>query len=383
MRVKSWLVLLSAASAAALVIPAAVSTAPVSASARTTDVEVASGTVTGVNGQAMAGATVDLYAWPPDTVLRTLKIGQTVPWKLIATATANSSGTFSLSVTPASLEAEENAAGYTNLEAESGTASWSFPVKAADPAAANVNLAGAEPRTCGGYLYWKNYGHHLADLAEGILRHIGHIAGDTITFSYKRTQSSTFGVSISTDNYWGSYTVDGTNSTVTTHGAKFPVIRKHHTILFQAGFLYGDYRQTCPPGTGGHVVAGPRHARKCPHKDWCICPTVKKGKDVCHFKVMSEAWWGGTSTPTTTTPKYYDSECSTWQKGDTAYTESEANVNFAAGFTIPLVGLGASAQTGYGTDAQMAWYFGSKGRLCATSRENPGQAPLDEQTGDH
>ncbi len=52
---------------------------------------VAGGTVTSASGAAVPGVAVDLYAWPSDAVLSSLKPGVLVPTTLLGTATTSSS----------------------------------------------------------------------------------------------------------------------------------------------------------------------------------------------------------------------------------------------------------------------------------------------------
>jgi hypothetical protein len=55
---------------------AGLSVAPAaSAHSATSGMAVAAGTVTSASGGAMPGATVDLYAWPSDAVLKVMKPG--------------------------------------------------------------------------------------------------------------------------------------------------------------------------------------------------------------------------------------------------------------------------------------------------------------------
>src|SRR5271169_4485040 len=108
---------LAVAAAAGLLVSGLMSL-PAAASARSAEL-VATGTVVGATGHAMPGAVVDLYAWPPQQVLITLKPGQKVPERLLATTTADAAGAYALTVAAASLKPDENAAGYTDLEVDS------------------------------------------------------------------------------------------------------------------------------------------------------------------------------------------------------------------------------------------------------------------------
>jgi hypothetical protein len=90
----------------------------------------------------MPDITVDLYAWPSDKVLKGLKAEETVPRKLIATATSNSAGKFSLSVSKETLSASAVSSGNANLEADAGTASWFFTVNTKNPVITSIHLTG-------------------------------------------------------------------------------------------------------------------------------------------------------------------------------------------------------------------------------------------------
>jgi hypothetical protein len=115
-------------------------------SASPATVVVASGAATTTSGSAVRDAVIDLYAWPSDKVLQALTFGQEVPRTLVATATADSAGKFSLSLPRDTLSAQAASSGFVNLEADSGTATWFFPTDAAKPAATTIRLTGASTK---------------------------------------------------------------------------------------------------------------------------------------------------------------------------------------------------------------------------------------------
>lgn len=119
-------------------------------------VAVAVGTVTGSSGATMQGVTVNLYAWPYDAVLQALKPGQLVPTTLLATATTNDTGRYTMRVPMVKLKAAAVESGYANLEIFSPVGgSWFLPYQtgslpARPSAAVTVNLGGKKkPPSCG------------------------------------------------------------------------------------------------------------------------------------------------------------------------------------------------------------------------------------------
>lgn len=112
----------------------------------------ASGLATSPNGAALARAVIDLYAWPFDKVLQSLQPRQEVPRILITTTTTNSSGKFTLNVSPSVLSANAVSGGYANLEADAGGAAWFFTMKASAPSVTGIHLADVtsdSPGYCG------------------------------------------------------------------------------------------------------------------------------------------------------------------------------------------------------------------------------------------
>jgi hypothetical protein len=89
---------------------------------------VAGGTVTSASGAAVPGVAVDLYAWPPDAVLKEMNPGALVPTTLLATATTSSAGRYMLKVPAAKLKAAAVESGYANLEIVSAVGGiWFLP----------------------------------------------------------------------------------------------------------------------------------------------------------------------------------------------------------------------------------------------------------------
>lgn len=366
--------------AVAVLLTAGLLSLPASAAA-TASALVATGTVTTAGGKAMPGATVDLYAWPPDPVLHRLKTGQAVPEKLIGTTKAGSAGAFSVTVPMADLAAEQDTGGYTNLEAESDGAVWFFTVKAAAPKTAHFRLDAVEPQVCGGYDYIHNMGHRWTTIGMGVIRKGGDTKGDSISFTYAKTQSSTLGIEESASGDQGSFTADGTDSSSSTSTLSYPALTKPGTDTYQTQFSVGYFRQTCIPGTGGHspVQGAAKKKAKCLQKGWCYCPKAERGKSHCAFQIHTTGWWLAQNIlHNVAPPKIYYGYCGKVLAGGSAQTNTEAARTYSLGFSIPYTGLGASAQTGYDTDLQLTYSFGSNGYVCSTTRQAPGKSPLME-----
>ncbi|HTR91408.1 MAG TPA: hypothetical protein VMI73_06680 [Trebonia sp.] len=84
------------------------------------------------------------------------------------------------------------------------------------------------------------------------------------------------------------------------------------------------------------------------------------------YFVRSNGWAGGdkivhpSKAPTA-------NQCVPQQAGSSFKTKNERAVNWSAGFSIPVLGFNAQAQTGYDTSAQISLAFGATGRLCGTN----------------
>jgi hypothetical protein len=168
---------------------------------------VAAGTVTSSSGAAMPGATVDLYAWPSDAVLTAMKPGETVPATLLATATTNNAGEYTLRVPAATLKAAAVESGYANLEIYSSAGGiWFMPYQTAalparPSAPVTVNLTSKSSQSCGvdplgqlynftGFKFEKKEKPTWAVVGQGYIVQQKHTAGDWVNFRYTQALSS-------------------------------------------------------------------------------------------------------------------------------------------------------------------------------------------------
>jgi len=165
-------VLASLTLAASLVLPASAAETAGSAS------HAAAVSVTGMvtaSGTADAGVKVTIHAWPDQSIVQSLKVGQVVPWVFVGTATTDASGHYAISLPVAKLM-PESSDGVVNLEADTSSAGYSFPVVvtknagnaflAADPVA---NITRTDTSHCNGvWQYYASLGKHEATVGGDI-----------------------------------------------------------------------------------------------------------------------------------------------------------------------------------------------------------------------
>jgi hypothetical protein len=314
--------------------------------AATAGVPVATGTVTDANGYTAVGAVVDLYAWPSDQVLQSLRRGQVVPWRLIATATVSSAGAFSLRISRATLSSAAVSGSYANLEAESGTASWSFTLNVNHPVlvhsislkgAAPSDLKGAARRTCI-YRYIRQIRPSWAIVGQSyVVRAATHVRQ---SFTYTNGQSSTLGVGLSPTGSFGSFTVGGTKSTSSSFTQSFPSFGRGF-IGYRTRFRVAKYGKLCQRHNG-----------------------------YVQIKVASNGYAGGDSIVHPSEPGGTN-RCEPEMNGSQVQTANEEAVTWSAGFSISQVGFNAQAQTGYDRTAQLTFTFGANRLICGSGGRQP------------
>jgi hypothetical protein len=309
---------------------------------------VATGSVTGVNGTATPDTIVDLYAWPSDQVLKGLKGGATVPRKLIATATSNSAGKFSLEVSKETLSASAVSSGNANLEADAGSASWFFTVNAKNPAITSIHLTGVavseSPDVCIGWQFVKEEPPQWATVGQAyIASNATHVVQ---SFTYSTGQSSTLGVGLSYTGKAGSFSADGTVSTSSSENMYFPSFSD--STLYRTLFTVGLYYTVCGHGGRGKNAGS----------------DLRPG---ANYMVQSNGWFGAGETfehPKTLPKATY---CGPQPAGSGMSTNHERAVTWSTGFSIAVVGFGGQAQTGYDTSAQISLTFNAPRYLCGTN----------------
>jgi hypothetical protein len=392
MRIRPVIALSAAALAASIMVVPASSDASASSSA--SDVAVAAGTVTSPSGAAASGVPVDLYAWPSSAVLMAMKPGQIVPRTLLATATTNSSGQYTLNVPAATLKAAVVDSGYANLEIDSAFGIWftgyqAGAVKA--PATVTVNLAGADGNPCGklpggrgdynfsGWTLLKKSPNQIPTagsvVGQGYIVPSKKTRGDWVRFDYtngsSHSQASSLGVGISAYGISAGYSSKGTNTSTAKRSEGWPKMTKN--ALFVTQFNVGEYRAMC--GGPPNIKVPRRHQHGyCPKK------YVTEYVHECLWMVQSIGWSGGaTSTHPTHEPATQGYNCDPQQAGSHFNSDFGAAIEwaskFAVGAALKIKGVnlkttfGTTTQTGYDTNALLYYQFTRGGYICGTNGE--------------
>ena len=375
---------------------AGLSVAPAAASAQAgaSGLAVAAGTVTSASGAAMPGEIVDLYAWPADSVLQALKVGQLVPATLLATATTDGTGRYMLRVPAATLKAAAVSSGYANLEISSaGSGFWFFPYQTSSQAASTVtvNLNSGKGPVCGtkgpkgqqllftGFVKERQRQPAPATVGQG---YIGAVKtrGDSIAFNYNQTvshtQASTLGVGISAYGFDAGYSTTGTSVSTADQGQDFA--NQSRNTWFQTYFNVAQYRGMCVVGPFDTIGHKKQHGQ-CPRKTKDSSgDTVDVYK--CIWLIGSTGWFGGGKiVHPKNAPKTPGKFCAPADKGLVTGTANEKAIEWSAGWdlgaTLGVKGVnlkasyGASAQTGYDSNDQMVFTFRHAGWLCGTNHD--------------
>jgi hypothetical protein len=365
-----------AITAALAVLPALLAAASSTASSPG-GVTVATGTVVNAQRQALAGVAVDLYAWPSAAVLQALTPGQAVPTKLLASTTTSATGSYTLTVPQAALDAAAIEQGWANLEVDSvGGASWSFPYQT-DPAAAehvNLTVNVTPPGICTTpsstpWFFLRQLAKAWGVVGQGYVVKARTTRGDWVNFVYSQGQSSTLGLGVSAKGFAVGYSVGGTEKEWTTGTQTMPR-QYQRNALFRTEFRVALYRQLCLNADGKH-----RHQKgHCPKK--YMGGTV----EYCLWKVRSNGWAGGDSILYPKRPPYtprYD--CVQELAHSSFYRDHGVAVTWSKGLEIDAadgIGFNGQSQTGYDTAGHMKFYFNAYGHLCGTNGDPPTAAQM-------
>lgn len=320
---------------------------------------VVSGAVLTSTGKAAAGATVVIHAWPDQAVIQALKPGQKVPWVLVGTGSADASGKYSISVPVAKLAPEESY-GVVNLEADTSSSTYFFPVAvtrndgdaympSANVVADLTATPGVTPATPGwsgcagdGWNYVKDLGEHLATVGETYVL----TSHATQHFVYKVGQSSTIGVGTSASGKYGSFKDWGTFSWSTNLRESFATFGANKSMWYRSLFNFGEY--TCR-------ILG-----------YTFYATHVNGYD------------GGTYyEKPSSIPNPPGKNCVRQGPDTTAGTESTAAVTWTRSLGVGSgFGFWSSVQTGFDRSAKVQYSFSAWRSLCGQDSppgENPGQ----------
>jgi hypothetical protein len=377
------------AASAAAILPALLFTASAPSDAALSGVTVAVGTISSPGGAAMPGVRVDLYTWPADTVLSTMRPGQAVPRTLLATAITGSVGGYALQVPPASLSKAAAKTGYANLEIDTAAGIRLFTYQP-DPSAkqpsapVTVNLVRGTSAICGSYPDGTPYrftGFRLqraranawAVVGQGYIIPQRQTRGDSLTFEYtegsSHAQDSAMGAGISGYGFNAGYTSAGTHASTATNAEGYAP--EHGNTWFRTLFKTGQFRGMCI-GIAGTNVHRVRQHGQCPRKVG-RAPVHK-----CLWMIHSQGWFGGQSTlHPKKAPHTSRKFCAPHDPGDKFDGDHGSAVEWSQGFELGAAlgikgaslkaSFNGSAHTGYDANAVMSFRFHHKGLLCGTN----------------
>jgi hypothetical protein len=342
----------------------------------------------------MQGVTVDLYAWPADAVLKAMRPGEAVPTTLLATATTDKAGEYTLRVPAARLKAAAVESGYANLEVFSPAGIWFLPYQtgalpARPSAPATVNLGRQSQPSCGinpnghpynftSFMLERQTAPAWAVVGQGYILRQKRTAGDFVSFNYaegsNHTQASDLGLGISGYGFNAGYDSAGSSTSTATRGEGFP--NAHRNAWFRTEFSTGLFRGICyGPPNDSNIPYVHQHGA-CPRK--FVSHGVVFYVHKCFWMVKSTGWFGGTSIlQPRQAPRTPARHCAHHASGSFFNSDFGAAIQWSSGFTLGVaLGLkgvnltasfNGSAQTGYDTDAVMDYHFVHGGYLCGTN----------------
>lgn len=298
-----------------------------------------------------AGITVLIHAWPKQSVMEALEPGQKVPWVMVGSTKTESGGAFWLSL-PASKLAGEATDGVVDLEADTMSAVYAFPVVISrndgnaympTPQAIMLRPDGKKPVCDGaGWIFVKNLGRRWSTVGQTYVA----TSNATQKFTYLRGQSSSFGFGVSGNDKYGSFSEDGTSSWNSSIRENFHKVGANKSVWYQTQFRWGKYK----------------------------CHPVAALGDVWAQRVNKFIGSARTVKPTAipTTPKQF---CAFEQGGTSQSSNNSAAVEWTGKLGVGVVlGFQASEQTGYDSSAQVTYDFSRNRHLCG-QKDVPGGTP--------
>lgn len=349
---------------------------------------IASGRTVGTDGRGLGGTQVALYAWPPDEVMSSIKVGETVRVEAVAKATTDSAGRYTLRVDEA-IDMSRFAAetdGWLDLQvvavAPNGTdrTVHSFSVQYGESAGVprfvdqQIALGGASeprprvaptvdltikpgqhafpgvqtgviaenapilPKACD-YTLWSLYTPQWDLVGAAYLA----TSGVTAQFTYLSGASSSLGVGFSLSGAYGTWSASGTSSKSSTATITFPSFTGSGQYrYFDTKFQYGKYNGKCAP-----------------EPEW-------------QTRVHSFSGGSNTRVPSSAPSATY---CVPFVAGSSFEKTSSSATTWSNGMDMsPAIGIDLSTRTGYSTSAKMKFTFSSTRNLCGTSGY-PGGTP--------
>lgn len=332
---------------------------------------VATGRVSRFDSSRAANARVVLMAWPPDEVMESLQVGDSVRMVPIARATADENGNFelrisetvdyrSVSTTPTDQIADLDIV----VDTVEGTTSFSFSRDFSDPTAPAVDVdmqlsraprPTQEEATAESEPIERNMQcttSFVQDYGATVVL-VGQIFNETNsgayeTYKYTAGAQSSLGIGASGSGNYGSWSQSGTTTKSSTATQTFPKAGSPTRRLLDTFWRYGKYKQHC----------------------WLYWNSW----DTYYAKPVSYA--GGSQIRWITSTPVSATKCIPQANGSAFELYSTTNVTWTDGVnTGAFLGIGLSTKTGYSTTAGFLYEFTANRHLCGW-KDFPGNAPV-------
>ena len=323
---------------------------------------VVSGHMTTPKGP-VAGAQVVLYAWPANKVLSELRPGQRIPARVVGSSITTASGSYAIRITsPSALSSAMAPDGIVNLEVDamSGNTfgSYNFPRRVVETShgAVLTEISGrtaqataAEtadiralpvraqaPGACG-WVKLRTFkpSWTIVGGTYSITKY------STESFRYSVHQSSSLGAGLSASGKPGSFSQNGTTGVSASSSESYRPRGGNVSVLYETQFINAEWALSC-------------------------------GHGFISYQTKPVEFAGGARSVSTRAPKA--KYCVYQEAGSTFTKDSTSAYSFSAGFSIPVLNLTLSAQTGYDSGASVSYHFTRAGHLCGTNAY-PGQTP--------
>jgi hypothetical protein len=257
-----------------------------------------------------------LVAWPSQSVMARLRVGQRVPMMPVTVSSR-----------------AHMAAEYSSLENSAGI----------------VNLL-AEPliQTCGTPFFYADLGSQSTNIEQSYVLPATDVNQN---FTYGSGQSSTLGMGLSTSSPNYGFSADGTYSVSTTSSWSYPD-QGQGNVHWESYFEVGEYEQICTSNSG----------------------------QTYQYLTHPYQWNGGQKIVFVASPPgtpYCVQAIGGKDSGFHLYKTTAST--FSVGFNVSAIGFSGTAQTGYTTSAEINYGFpvvGWTGQVCGKdnypSASNPG-----------
>jgi len=163
----------------------------------------------------------------------------------------------------------------------------------------------------------------------------------TESFRYSVHQSSSLGAGLSASGKPGSFSQNGTTGVSASSSESYRPRGGNVSVLYETQFINAEWALSC-------------------------------GHGFISYQTKPVEFAGGARSVSTRAPKA--KYCVYQEAGSTFTKDSTSAYSFSAGFSIPVLNLTLSAQTGYDSGASVSYHFTRAGHLCGTNAY-PGQTP--------